>query len=111
MRSFLSCSGSPTQDSHELVDVVRSSVGELALQVTPDPFVGVQPGRVTGEELAVPSGVALEDLIDLLAFRDGSRVPKKDDRAAERAKEETEKDGDWCRGGNGDTAPGAGAED
>ena len=95
MRSFLSCSGSPTQDSHELVDVVRSSVGELALQVTPDPLVGVQLGRVTGEELAVPSGVALEDLIDLLAFRGGSRVPKKDDRATEMAKEETEKDGDF----------------
>src|SRR6516165_988556 len=70
-------------------------LGELALQVTPDPFVRVQLGRVTGEELAVPSGVALEDLIDLLAFRGGSRVPKKDDRAAERAKEETEKDGDF----------------
>ena len=92
MRPFLSCPGRAAQDSHEFVHIVGPSVGKLALQVTPDPFVRVQFRCVTGEVLAVQSGVAREELTNLLAPMDGPRVPEKDNRAAEMTKEETEKD-------------------
>ena len=76
---------------HQFVHVEWAAVGEVALRPGPDPFVGVEVGRVGGEVLDVQARVSPQELGERRAGVGGGIVQQYDDRTTEVAEQFAEK--------------------
>jgi len=76
---------------HQLVHVERAAVGEVALRPGPNPFVGVELGRVGGEVRDVQARVSPQELGERRAGVCSGIVQQHDDRTTEVAEQFAEK--------------------
>jgi hypothetical protein len=72
---------------HQLVQVERATVGEVAFGQRPDSFVGVEGRSVGGKVLDAQAGVSAEEPGERWAVVGGGVVEQNDDATAEVAEQ------------------------
>jgi len=77
---------------HQLVDVERATVGQLAFGERPYPLVGVEVGSVGGKVLDMQTRVSAPELGERQAVVSGGVVQENDDGTAEVAQKFAEKE-------------------
>ena len=70
------------EELFQVAQVPWVAVGQRALEMIPDEFVGVEFGRIPGEPIGVPTGMLSQELLDPGPLRGIAAVPPKDHVAA-----------------------------
>ena len=86
--------GDSGQVTHEIVERIRVAIGELRLEMRPDPFIGVQFGRIPREPLEMETGTSSLQGLHLGPLVNAAAVQEDDDVAAEVPQEGAQKDRD-----------------
>ncbi len=79
---------------HQLIDMVRTTVGEFPFGQRPDSFVGIEVRGVGGKMLDVKAGMSLEQVLERLPLVRGGVIQQNDDRAAQMPQQFTQKPAD-----------------
>jgi len=67
----------------QLSQVVGSAIGQGALGMIPDPFIGIEVGRIAREVAQMQTAVALAECFDRITFVDGGVIEQQYDRSAQ----------------------------
>jgi hypothetical protein len=79
----------------EGVEVVRPAVGQRALRLAPDAFIGIEFGSVAGEVFDMKARMPDQEAADVIAFVNLAVVPEKDHVAGQMPKQVTQKGADF----------------
>ncbi len=79
---------------HQLIGMVRTTVGEFPFGQRPDSFVGIEVRGVGGEMLNVQAGMSLEQVLERLPLVRGGIIQQNDDRSPEMPQQLTQEPAD-----------------
>ena len=81
----------PVNELPEVLKVSWSAVGQVSLEVRPDPFIGIKLRRISGEVNGVDPRITSKESLRELGSVECATVPKEDKRASDLAAKMSEK--------------------
>ena len=81
-------------ESPEMLKISGNAVGQVSLEVRPDPLIGIKLRRISGEVNGMDSRISFQESLGKFGFVERAAVPEKEERTSDLAAEVPEKPSD-----------------